>query len=119
MAIELPQVTAQNPEIGAISGEDEHPKVLYNTVKDAIPVISLGRLDKVERWRSEIYKKIVEACEDWGVFQVVDHGVDAGLIFNMTRLAREFFALPSVEKLRFDMSGEKKGGFIVSPESTK
>ncbi|KAF2306225.1 hypothetical protein GH714_015890 [Hevea brasiliensis] len=45
---------------------------------------------------------------------VVDHGVDAKLISEMTRLAKEFFALPSEEKLRFDMSGGKKGGFIVS-----
>lgn len=49
-----------------------------------------------------------------GVFQVVDHGVDPGLIADMTRLAREFFALPPEEKLRFDMTGGKKGGFIVS-----
>jgi isopenicillin N synthase-like dioxygenase len=27
---------------------------------------------------------------------------------------RDFFALPAEEKLRFDMSGGKKGGFIVS-----
>ncbi|CAI9763793.1 unnamed protein product [Fraxinus pennsylvanica] len=32
----------------------------------------------------------------------------------MIRLARDFFALPAAEKLRFDMSGGKKGGFIVS-----
>ncbi|KAF3324735.1 flavanone 3-hydroxylase [Carex littledalei] len=29
-------------------------------------------------------------------------------------MAREFFALPSEEKLQFDMTGGKKGGFIVS-----
>ena len=45
---------------------------------------------------------------------MVDHGVDAALVAEMARLAREFFALPPQEKLRFDMSGGKKGGFIVS-----
>ncbi|KAF4381994.1 hypothetical protein F8388_014117, partial [Cannabis sativa] len=78
-----------------------------------IPVISLAGIDDNEgNRRSEIRKKIVEACEDWGLFQVVDHGVDATLISQMTRLATEFFALPAQEKLRFDMSGGKKGGFI-------
>ncbi|KAA3474457.1 gibberellin 3-hydroxylase 2 [Gossypium australe] len=48
------------------------------------------------------------------IFQVVDHGVDTKLISEMTRLAREFFALPAEDKLRFDMFGGKKGGFIVS-----
>ncbi|KAG5542444.1 hypothetical protein RHGRI_022098 [Rhododendron griersonianum] len=97
-----------------VRDEDERPKVAYNEFSSEIPVISLAGIDEVEGRRSEICRKIVEACEDWGVFQVVDHGVDAGLISEMTGLAREFFALPPEEKLRFDMSGGKKGGFIVS-----
>ncbi|KAB1219056.1 Naringenin,2-oxoglutarate 3-dioxygenase [Morella rubra] len=97
-----------------VRDEDERPKVAYNNFSKEIPVISLAGIDEVDGRRAEICKKIVEACEDWGVFQVVDHGVDTKLISDMTRLAREFFALPPEEKLRFDMSGGKKGGFIVS-----
>ncbi|KAL2468246.1 Naringenin [Forsythia ovata] len=97
-----------------IRDEDERPKVAYNEFSKEIPVISLAGLDETKGRRSEICKKIVEACEDWGIFQVVDHGVDYRLISEMTRLAHEFFALPAAEKLRFDMSGGKKGGFIVS-----
>ena len=94
--------------------QDERPKVAYNEFSNEIPVISLAGIDDVGGKRAEICKKIVEACEDWGIFQVVDHGVDAKLISGMTRLATEFFALPPEEKLKFDMSGGKKGGFIVS-----
>ncbi|KAG6468705.1 flavanone 3-dioxygenase F3H1-like [Zingiber officinale] len=102
-----------------VRDEDERPKVAYNHFSHDIPVISLAGIDDETASgdggkREEIRRRIVEACEDWGVFQVVDHGVDAGLISEMTRLAREFFALPPEEKLRFDMSGGKKGGFIVS-----
>ncbi|PSS36554.1 Naringenin,2-oxoglutarate 3-dioxygenase [Actinidia chinensis var. chinensis] len=98
-----------------VRDEDERPKVAYDQFSDVIPVISLRGIDDGDSHRrAEICKEIVEACEDWGVFQVVDHGVDAGLVSDMTRLAREFFALPPEEKLRFDMSGGKKGGFIVS-----
>ncbi|CAL5369089.1 unnamed protein product [Camellia sinensis] len=96
-----------------VRDEDERPKVAYNQFSNEIPVISLEGIDD-EGKRSEICKEIVEACEDWGIFQVVDHGVDASLVSDMTRLARDFFALPPEEKLRFDMSGGKKGGFIVS-----
>ena len=95
-----------------VRDEDERPKVAYDQFSDEIPVISLRGID--DGRRAEICKEIVEACEDWGIFQVVDHGVEAGLVSDMTRLAREFFALPPEEKLRFDMSGGKKGGFIVS-----
>ncbi|KAK2971448.1 hypothetical protein RJ640_020854 [Escallonia rubra] len=97
-----------------VRDEDERPKVAYNVFSNEIPVISIAGIDESDGRRAEICQKIVEACEDWGVFQVVDHGVDADLISDMTRLAREFFALPPEEKLRFDMTGGKKGGFIVS-----
>lgn len=104
-----------------IRDEDERPKVAYNHFSDEIPVISLKGIDDdddggggVNGRRRGICDEIVRACEDWGIFQVVDHGVDADLISQMTSLAREFFALPPEEKLRFDMSGGKKGGFIVS-----
>ncbi|PON42671.1 Oxoglutarate/iron-dependent dioxygenase [Parasponia andersonii] len=98
-----------------VRDEDERPKVAYNQFSSEIPIISLAGIDDdVDGHRSEICKKIVEACEDWGIFQVVDHGVDTKLVAEMTRLAREFFALPPEEKLRFDMTGGKKGGFIVS-----
>ncbi|CAN8254753.1 unnamed protein product [Cochlearia groenlandica] len=96
---------------------DERPKVAYNEFSDEIPVISLDGIDEEVGGggkREEICRKIVEACENWGVFQVVDHGVDIGLVEDMTKLARDFFDLSPEEKLRFDMSGGKKGGFIVS-----
>ncbi|OAY57543.1 naringenin,2-oxoglutarate 3-dioxygenase [Manihot esculenta] len=97
-----------------VRDEDERPKVAYNQFSNEIPVISLAGIDDVGGKRAAICKKIVDACEDWGIFQVIDHGVDAKLISEMTRLAKGFFALPPEEKLRFDMSGGKKGGFIVS-----
>ncbi|CAG7883522.1 hypothetical protein HID58_012078 [Brassica napus] len=93
---------------------DERPKVAYNEFSNEIPVISLAGIDHVGGKRGDICRQIVEACEDWGVFQVVDHGVDTKLVADMTRLASDFFSLPPEDKLKFDMSGGKKGGFIVS-----
>ncbi|ESW28135.1 hypothetical protein PHAVU_003G261900 [Phaseolus vulgaris] len=101
-------------ESSFVRDEDERPKVAYNHFSDQIPVISLAGIDDVHGRRGSICQKIVQACEDWGIFQVVDHGVDQKLVSEMTRLATQFFALPPEEKLRFDMSGGKKGGFIVS-----
>nr|BAJ21534.1 flavanone-3-hydroxylase [Dahlia pinnata] len=95
-----------------VRDEDERPKVPYNKFSNEIPVISLKGIDDIGR--ADICDKIVKACEDWGIFQVVDHGVDTKLLVEMTRLAREFFAMPPEEKFRFDMTGGKKGGFIVS-----
>ena len=94
--------------------EDERPRVPHDSFSDEVPVISLEGIDGGGERRGEIRAQVAAACEGWGIFQVVDHGVDAALVAEMTRLAREFFALPPEEKLRFDMSGGKKGGFIVS-----
>ncbi|KAJ4804143.1 Flavanone 3-hydroxylase [Rhynchospora pubera] len=98
-----------------IRDEDERPKVAYNQFSSEVPVISLDGIDdKVSGRRQEICQQIVAACEDWGLFQVVDHGIDTALVAEMSQMAREFFTLPKEEKLRFDMTGGKKGGFIVS-----
>ncbi|KAG5060979.1 hypothetical protein GLYMA_01G166200v4 [Glycine max] len=97
-----------------VRDEDERPKVAYNEFSNDIPVISLAGLEEEDGRRGEICKKIVEAFEEWGIFQIVDHGVDTKLVSEMTRLAKQFFALPPEEKLRFDMTGGKKGGFLVS-----
>ncbi|XP_010245069.1 PREDICTED: naringenin,2-oxoglutarate 3-dioxygenase-like [Nelumbo nucifera] len=94
--------------------EDERPKVAHNQFSNEIPVISLAGIDESQGRRMEICQKIVEACEQWGIFQIIDHGVDGNLISEMARLGREFFALPEEEKLRYDMTGGKKGGFLVS-----
>ncbi|KAL4569032.1 hypothetical protein LXL04_024659 [Taraxacum kok-saghyz] len=96
-----------------IRDDDERPKVPYNKFSNEIPVISLEGIDDLER-RAEICEKIVKACEEWGMFQVVDHGVDGKLLSEMNRLSREFFQMPEEEKLEFDMTGGKKGGFLVS-----
>lgn len=101
-------------ESSFVRDESERPKVSYNDFSNEIPIISLAGIDDVDGRRAEICNKIVEACEDWGIFQVIDHGVDSNLISEMTRFAKGFFDLPAEEKLRFDMSGGKKGGFIVS-----
>ncbi|KAJ4776744.1 Flavanone 3-hydroxylase [Rhynchospora pubera] len=98
-----------------VRDEDERPKVAYNQFSCEVPVISLDGIDdKVSGRRQEICQQILAACEDWGLFQVVDHGIDAALVAEMSQMAREFFTLPPEEKLRFDMTGGKNGGFAVS-----
>ncbi|XP_022156653.1 naringenin,2-oxoglutarate 3-dioxygenase-like [Momordica charantia] len=84
-------------------------------VDNEIPIISLvGIDDEVNGRRGDIKKKIAEACEVWGIFQVVDHGVDAKLVSDMIHLAKDFFDMSSQEKLRFDMSSGKRGGFLAT-----
>ncbi|EHA8590613.1 putative Gibberellin 2-beta-dioxygenase 2 [Cocos nucifera] len=41
---------------------------------------------------------IVKACEEFGFFQVINHGVPAAVISQMETIAFDFFSLPAVEK---------------------
>ncbi|KAL4187264.1 hypothetical protein AMTRI_Chr09g38190 [Amborella trichopoda] len=72
--------------------EDECPKVAYNQFSPDIPVVSHAEIESDRH--ATIREAVATACKDWGIFQ--------------------FFALPPEEKLRFDMLGGKRGGFIVS-----
>lgn len=98
---------------GYVVDQSDRPTVGHNEFSDEIPVISLVGIDDGDR-RPEIMGKIVAACEEWGIFQLVDHGVDDHLIELMTHLSRQFFALPDQEKLHFQAAPGKKGGFLVS-----
>nr|QBI90547.1 flavanone-3-hydroxylase [Picea glauca] len=95
-----------------IRDEDERPKVAYNQFSKDIPVISLSGIEGAERGR--VIDEVSKACSEWGIFQVVDHGVPKELVDSMTRLSKDFFALPAEEKLKYDMRGGKRGGFVVS-----
>nr|QBI90546.1 flavanone-3-hydroxylase [Picea abies] len=108
-------VTAEEPKSLQsifIRDEDERPKVAYNQFSKDIPVISLSGIEGAERGR--VIDEVSKACSEWGIFQVVDHGVPKELVDSMTRLSRDFFALPAEEKLKYDMRGGEPGGFVVS-----
>ncbi|PIN17573.1 Iron/ascorbate family oxidoreductase [Handroanthus impetiginosus] len=44
---------------------------------------------------------IVDACREWGFFQVVNHGVSHGLMARSREVWREFFKLPPEEKQKY------------------
>ncbi|KAJ1286996.1 hypothetical protein BS78_03G395900 [Paspalum vaginatum] len=64
-----------------------------------IPVIDVGELPGGDE-----LKKLRLACEEWGFFQVVNHGVEEELLDEMENLTREFFMLPLEEKEKYPMA---------------
>lgn len=44
------------------------------------------------------------ACEEWGFFQVINHGIDLSLLEKIEKVTKEFFMLPLAEKQKYPMA---------------
>lgn len=90
----------------------------------ALPVIDVGALldpDGAEDACRDVARRLGTACEEYGFFQVVGHGVGAERLDELRDAAREFFALPAPEKNRIAMArggAAWRGWFDVGGELT-
>ncbi|KAK2978969.1 hypothetical protein RJ640_017533 [Escallonia rubra] len=81
---------------------DAAPALQANEVND-VPVIDLSILSA-----AYLVAEIRDACENWGVFQVINHGVPLELQAKFELVMKKFFAQPVAEKrkLRKDVDVE-------------
>lgn len=60
-----------------------------------VPVIDISPLYSNDSFAiDEIDRKISKACEEWGFFYAINHGVDLELVQRAVDLGLEFFNLP-------------------------
>lgn len=69
--------------------------------EDQLPMIDLAQLQGDGEGRAAVVEAIGQACQQWGFFQVKNHGVPESTMVEMLRVAREFFQLPTEEKMRY------------------
>ncbi|XP_044359993.1 S-norcoclaurine synthase 1-like [Triticum aestivum] len=98
------------------------PTPLPAKEQEQIPVVDLGRLLDLAGGREEEAARLRWACENWGFFQVVNHGTPEETVEEMKRNVMGFFALPLAEKAALAQEpGEIEGygqAFVVSEEQT-
>nr|XP_048333202.1 1-aminocyclopropane-1-carboxylate oxidase homolog 1-like [Ziziphus jujuba var. spinosa] len=82
---------AQIPRIFHHPPNDINNKSVCNDTQLIIPVIDLGDISKDSVKRQEIVKRVGEASETWGFFQVVNHGIPVGVLEEIKDGARRFF----------------------------
>ncbi|KAM0998066.1 hypothetical protein ACFX2C_007883 [Malus domestica] len=86
-----------------------------------IPSIDMQKLLSQESTISEAeLARLHFACQEWGFFQLVNHGVSSSLLEKMKTETQEFFNLPMEEKKNFSQQpGDIEGfgqSFVVSEE---
>ncbi|XP_047312484.1 protein DOWNY MILDEW RESISTANCE 6-like [Impatiens glandulifera] len=64
---------------------------------NSIPIIDLQSLSSQ---RTEIINQILKASQDYGFFQLINHGISGELIRDMMLVAEELFDLPTEDKAR-------------------
>nr|QJD15033.1 dechloroacutumine halogenase [Menispermum canadense] len=80
-----------------IRPEDEQPELTtFKGPTPDIPVIDLSEPDE-----EKLVRALVSASEEWGIFQVVNHGIPTDVIDKFMRVGREFFELPQEEKMAY------------------
>lgn len=88
---------------------------------DLIPVIDLAALqdNHVDEWgRRQIITDIANACKNWGVFQLVNHGIQLDVIEKARAQAQQVFELPNETRWKAkrppgSLSGYGNGAIIA------
>ncbi|XP_047309467.1 protein SRG1-like [Impatiens glandulifera] len=85
--------------------ERQSLKNVNTSLSTSIPIIDLSKLlMKVNKDEFDIeLLKLVASCEEWGFFQVVNHGIDLELLDNFEKVVMDFFKLPLEEKKKYPM----------------
>jgi len=73
---------------------------------DSPPVIDISNSE-----RAFTHKEVDGACREWGMFQIVGHGIDLRLLAALRRQMRAFFAEPISAKRAISRSAENPWGF--------
>ncbi|XVE73613.1 hypothetical protein DITRI_Ditri11bG0132900 [Diplodiscus trichospermus] len=78
--------------------ESDRPNPNELTLDHSIPLVDLQGL--YGPIHSSVIQEIGEACQNYGFFQVKNHGVSKEVIDKMLNVSREFFHLPASERLK-------------------
>ncbi|KAK6159394.1 hypothetical protein DH2020_006708 [Rehmannia glutinosa] len=102
-----------------IQALEHRPKPGQTIEAKGIPLIDLSPLESNSRTALEILAtEIGDACENWGFFQVINHGVPLEARQKIDLVSREFFALPKEEKRKVSRDEVNPTGYYDT-EHTK
>ncbi|CAK8537189.1 unnamed protein product [Lathyrus sativus] len=78
--------------------ESKRPSLSEVQSLDSIPIIDLSYCHDINHSSLDVIHKISKACEEFGFFQVVNHGVPEQVCNKMMKAITDLFELPSEER---------------------
>ncbi|KAM7527289.1 hypothetical protein LguiB_030699 [Lonicera macranthoides] len=93
--------------------EEERPGSQLIPICEQIPVIHLGGTNKDLQADSHTVQQILKAAQDFGFFQVINHGVPENIISDTVGVLKEFLGMAEEDKARA-AAGENTNGWIYS-----
>ncbi|RVX10832.1 Protein SRG1 [Vitis vinifera] len=78
-----------------------------------IPTIDMKHLTMSETTDFEL-EKLHSTCKEWGLFQLVNHGVDSSLVDKLRSEIEEFYKLPLEERMKYKMRPGDVEGYGLS-----
>ncbi|XP_060964948.1 2-oxoglutarate-dependent dioxygenase 19-like [Cannabis sativa] len=103
--MEDPNLLASKYEF-AVKPSDEEVVDLDN-IEYSIPTIDFSLLtsDNLDQ-RSKILDDLRKACEDWGFFTLINHGISDSVMKKMMEVSESFFNMGEEEKKEFEGNGD-------------
>ncbi|KAJ7535308.1 hypothetical protein O6H91_12G027200 [Diphasiastrum complanatum] len=115
VVLEKPQWPGEKLPDEFVWDESERPTIRHDQYLDEeIPLIDLNGLLTMEDGgasHEEMVAVMVAACKDWGVFQVINHGIPQEVVERARLQGRKLFSLPLEEKLRFERHPQAISGY--------
>ncbi|XP_075477923.1 2-oxoglutarate-dependent dioxygenase 19-like isoform X3 [Primulina tabacum] len=94
---------AQSPDLKSIPSQFTFINDSKGSNSDSLPIVDFSMLvsDNADQ-RSIALLDIRKACEDWGFFVLINHGIPESLMKAIIDASLEFFDLPEEEKRRYE-----------------
>lgn len=67
----------------------------------SVPIIDFEGLNEDAVKRKEIFNKVKDACESWGFFQIINHGIQVSILDKVTEGIRKFHELETEVKKQY------------------
>ncbi|XP_062110415.1 protein DMR6-LIKE OXYGENASE 2-like [Humulus lupulus] len=94
--------------------EEKRPQLSKVSTLDSIPIIDFSVINKDGASHEVLLDKITEACEEYGFFHIINHGVPQDLCKRMLTAVSDLFKLPPQERSKLFSTDHTKEARIMN-----